>query len=208
MKLTAAVSISLFLGFTGSIYAGDLLISKKGGSLMIDNFSADTPLKSPWTMPKGKWEVKDGALVGSEIKADNHAAVLHYNKKNHNLIVQFDYEMKGAQFLHLSFNHAKGHLWRLMITDKEIRLQKDKDKKNPNSKAEVVAKTNFTSKPGERHTVTVEIVGPQIVAHVDDKITLKASNSVFDTEKPNIRFIVRGESVLIDNFIAWQAEVK
>jgi len=208
MKLTTAFSITLVLGFVGSTYAGELLISKKGASLMSDEFSTEGPLKAPWTMPKGKWEVKDGTLMGSEIKADKHAAVLHYSKKNHNLIVQFDYEMKGAQFLHLSFNHAKGHLWRLMITDKEIRLQKDKDKKDPNSKIEVAAKAGFSSKPGERHTVTVEIVGAQIVAHVDDKITLKASNSVFDTEKPNIRFIVRGESVLIDNVKAWQAEVK
>jgi len=159
-------------------------------------------------MPKGKWEVKDGALMASEIKADNHAAVLHYNKKNHNLIVQFDYEMKGAQFLHLSFNYAKGHLWRLIITDKKVSLQKDKDKKDPKSKAETIAKAEFTAKPGERHSATVEIVGPQIVARIDDKITLKASNSAFDTEKPNIRFIVRGESVLIDNVKAWQAEVK
>lgn len=173
---------------------------------MNDDFSDTGALKAPWTMPKGKWEAKDGALWGSEIKADKHAAVLHYNKKNHNLIVQFDYEMKGAQFLHLSFNHAKGHLWRLMITDKEIRLQKDKDKKDPNSKAEVVAKAGFTSKPGQRHTVVVEIVGPQIVARVDDKITLKTSHAAFDTEKPNIRFIVRGESVLIDNVKAWEAE--
>jgi len=175
---------------------------------MSDDFSTDGSLKSPWTMPKGKWEVKDGTLWAAEVKADKHAAVLHYNKKSHNLIVQFDYELNGAQFLHLSFNHAKGHLWRLMITDKEIRLQKDKNKKDPSSKTEVAAKASFVSKPGERHTVTVEIVGPQIVARIDDKVTLKASNPAFDTEKPHIRFIVRGESVLIDNVKAWQAEVK
>jgi len=175
---------------------------------MSDDFSTAGPLKAPWTMPKGKWEAKDGVLMGSEIEADKHAAVLNYNKKNHNLIVQFDYELKGAQFLHLSFNHAKGHLWRLMITDKEIRLQKDKDKKDPASKVEVAAKASFASNPGERHTVTVEIVGEQIVARVGDKTTLKAANPAFNTEKPNIRFIVRGESVLIDNVKAWQAEAK
>ncbi len=211
MKLIAA-SMLLFLSLADPSYAGDLLISKKGASLMSNDFSTDGTLKAPWTMPKGKWEVKDGVLMGSEVKADKHAAVLHYNKKVHNLIVEFDYELKGAQFLHLSFNHAKGHLWRLMITDKEIRLQKDKDKKNPNSKAEVAAKASFTTKPGERHSVTVEIVGPQIVAQItgsgNNKITLKASNPAFDTEKPNIRFIVRGESVLIDNVKAWQTEAK
>ena len=208
MRPLAAFYLAIALCFAGSTFAGDLLISKKGSPLMSDDFSATGPLKAPWVMPKGKWEAVDGILQGSEIKADKHAAVLHYNKKNHNLIVQFDYELKGAQFLHLSFNHAKGHLWRLMITDKEIRLQKDKNKKDPNSKAEVAAKAGFTTKPGQRHTVIVEIVGSQIVARIDDSITLKASNSAFDTEKPNIRFIVRGESVLIDNVKAWQAEAK
>lgn len=204
MKYPAALFI--ILCFSSFSFAGELSISKKGADLMSDDFSAAGPLKAPWTMPKGKWEAKDGVLVGAEIKADKHAAVLHYDKKIHNLIVQFDYELKGAQFLHLSFNHAKGHLWRLMITDKEIRLQKDKNKKDPTSKAEVAAKANFSSKPGERHTVTVEIVGEQIVARVGDNITLKAANPAFDTEKPNIRFIVRGDSALIDNVKAWQAE--
>lgn len=45
-------------------------------------------------------------------------------------------------------------------------------------------------------------------AQLDDKATLKASNPAFDTEKPNIRFIVHGESVLLDNIKAWQAEAK
>jgi len=87
-------------------------------------------------------------------------------------------------------------------------LQKDLDKKDPNSKAERVAEAAVAIKPGERHTVTVEIVGQQIVAQLDDKATLKASNPAFDTAKPNIRFIVRGESVLLDNIKAWQAEAK
>ncbi len=208
MKIIAAALVALSLCGAGSTLAGELLIAKKGASLMEADFSTDGALKAPWTMPKGKWEVKDGVLSGAELEADKHAAVLHYNKKVHNLIVEFDYEIKGAKFLHLSFNHPKGHLWRLMITDKEVRLQKDKDKKDANSKAEVAAKASFSSTPGERHHVVVEIVGSQIVARIDDKVTLKASNSAFDTQKPNIRFIVRGESVLLDNVKAWQAEAK
>lgn len=208
MKIIATALVALTMCGAGNTLAGELLISKKGESLMEADFASDGPLKSPWTMAKGKWEAKDGALWGAELEADKHAAVLHYNKKVHNLIVEFDYEMQGAKFLHLSFNHAKGHLWRLMITDKEVRLQKDKDKKDPNSKAEVSAKASLISKTGERHHVVVEIVGSQIVARIDDKITLKASNSAFDTQKPNIRFIVRGKSVLLDDVKAWQAEAK
>ena len=206
MKLIAVLSFALALSFTSSTFAGELLIAKKGAALMSDDFSSPKGLTNPWLMSKGKWEVKDGALLGSEVKADKHAAVLHYQVKNHNLIVQFDFELKGAQFLHLSFNHSKGHLWRLVITETGLQLKKDKDKKDPNSKAAMVANAKVAIKPGERHTVTVEIVGPQIVARLDDKVTLKASNSAFDTEKPNIRFIVRGESVLIDNVKAWEAE--
>lgn len=206
MKTVTTVVLALCIAST--TWAGDLSISKKGEVLMADEFSTAGPLQAPWTMPKGKWEVRDDALWGSEIKADKHAAVLHYNKKNHNLIVQFDFELRGAQFLHLSFNHAKGHLWRLMITEKGLVLQKDKDKKDPNSKVERLAQAEVAIKPGERHAVTVEIVGEQIVARLDDQATLKASNPAFDAEKPNIRFIVRGESVLLDNIKAWQAVAK
>jgi hypothetical protein len=208
MKFLLAILFSLTVVLINPTHAGELLISKKGEPLLSDDFSTEGPLHAPWTMPKGKWEVKDGALWGSELKTDKHAAVLHYNKKNYNLIMEFDYELHGAKFLHLSFNHAKGHLWRLMISEKEVRLQKDKNKKDPNSKAEVAAKASFASKAGERHHVTVEIVGPQIVVRVDDKITLKASNPALDTQKPNIRFIVRGESVRLDNVKAWSAEAK
>lgn len=175
---------------------------------MSDDFSSPKGLANPWLMPKGKWEVKDGVLLGSEIKADKHAAVLHYQKKNHNLIVQFDFELKGAQFLHLSFNHAKGHLWRLVITEKGMRLQKDKDKKNPKSKSEFVGESLFAIKQGERHSVTVEIIGSQVAVQMDGNMILKGTNPTFDAEKPNIRFIVRGESVLIDNVKAWEAEAQ
>lgn len=208
MKTFAAFIFALILCFSISSFAGDLLIAKKGESLMSDDFSSPKGLVNPWLMPKGKWEVKDGVLRGSEVKADKHAAVLHYQKKNHNLIVQFDFELQGAQFLHLSFNHAKGHLWRLVITEKGMRLQKDKDKKDLKSKSEFVGESIFAIKQGERHAVTVEIVGSQIAVQMDDNIILKASNPKFDTEKPNIRFIVRGESVLIDNVKAWEAEAK
>jgi hypothetical protein len=207
MKTITTFAFALWL--SSSAWAGDLSISEKGEALMDDDFSKTGPLKAPWVMPKGKWEVKDGALWGAEVKADKHAAVLHYNKKNHNLVTQFDFELHGAKFLHLSFNHAKGHhLWRLMITEKGLVLQKDKDKKDPNSKAERLAEAEVAIKPGERHTVTVEIVGEQIVARLDDQATLKASNPAFDTEKPNIRFIVSGESALLDNIKAWQAVAK
>ncbi len=203
MKTVTSFALALWL--SSSVWAGEPSAPEKGEPLVDDDFSREGPLAVPWSKPKGKWQVKDGALWGSEVKTDQHAAVPHYNQRNHNLIVQFDFELHGAKFLHLSFNHAKGHLWRLMISEKGLVLQKDKVKKDPGSKAEQLARAAVAIKPGERHTLSVEIIGPQIVARLDDKTTLKASDPVFDAEKPNIRFIVRGESVLLDNIKAWQA---
>lgn len=39
--------------------------------------------------------VVEGVLVGNELKADKHAAVLNFQKSNHSSVVRFSFKLDG-----------------------------------------------------------------------------------------------------------------
>jgi hypothetical protein len=60
--------------------------------------------------------VIDGVLVGKELKADKHAAVLNFQKSNRNSVVRFSFKLDGeTKGFNFSLNHAKGHLFRVNV---------------------------------------------------------------------------------------------
>ena len=185
--------------------APKLTIAKLGTPIFSDDFSGDT-LGKDWTGVKGRWEVKSGAIVGAELEADHHAGVLNLQKPNHNLVLQFDFVLQGAKGFSLSFNHSKGHLWRVTINEAGAQLRKDLDKKDPNSKTILMGDAKTALEKGKKHTLTAEVVGEKIAVRIGDSISLEGSHAEFDTDKPNIRFVVQGESVVIDNVTVWEAQ--
>lgn len=207
MKFTAlTLSILLVSGISG--FAGEgpkLTIAKLGAEMAVDDFSGDA-LSSDWVAAKGKWAIKDGALVGAELESDKHAAVLNLQKPNHNLVLQFDFVLQGVKGFALSFNHAKGHLWRVTINEEGAQLRKDLDKKDPTSKAIMMADAKTALEKGKTYTLTAEIVGDKVAVRIGDAITLAGSHADFDTDKPNIRFVAQGELVVIDNVKVWEAQ--
>lgn len=179
-------------------------LGKTGKLLLEENFS-EGKLSEKWAVAKGKWEVNEkGALAGSELVADQHAAVLTLKQPNRNSIVQFDFTMDGVKQWAFSLNHASGHLWRLSVTEAGLSLMKDKDKKDPASKPVKLATSGIEWKQGETYTMQVEIVGPKVLVRLaDGSATLSASHPALDTDKPNYRFVTRGESLLIKNVKVW-----
>ncbi len=212
--LTAVAGLSAFsmAALVGSVAtagpAPKLTLAEAGDQWLDEDFSKSGELGEGWAAAKGKWEIQDGVLKASELAADKHAGVLSYTKPNQNVVVQFDIAFDGAKGFDLSFNYEKGHLWRLSLTPTGATLQKDRDKKDPNSKTEALAKTDLALEPGKSYTVTAEVVGEQIAVKIGDEATLTAAHPSFDTKKPNIRFVVKGESVAIDNVKVWEATPK
>ncbi len=178
----------------------------KPGKVVLEEKFDGSSMPKGWAAAKGDWQVKDGAIVGKEKVEDKHAAVLNIAKPFKNSAVQFSFKRDGAKGLHLSLNHAKGHLFRVVITDAGISLNKDVDKKDPASKAAVLAKAEEKFVPGKWYTVLVEMQDDKVVVQTDNGVKLEGSNPGLAIEKTGYRFVTQGESVLLDDLKAWEVQ--
>lgn len=165
-----------------------------------------TALPAEWRVAKGEWKVEGGTIVGKELPADMHAAVLALNKPFRNTAVRFSFRRDGATGFNLSFNHAKGHLFRILINDDQISLVKDKDKNDPASKQEVLAKAAGKFPAGQWHTLLVEVQGDKVAVQTGSGEKLTAQSPALDIEKTGYRFVTRGSSLSIDDLTIWQAK--
>jgi hypothetical protein len=151
--------------------------------------------------------VVDGALVAKELAADKHAAVLNYQKKNRNSVVRFSFKLDGStKGFNFSLNHAKGHLFRVVIAPTKMTVNLDKDKKDSKSKAVVLASAKGSFEQGKWYTMQVEMVGEQVVAQTDNGVIAEATHAKLDTDKPNYRFVMRDETLSIDDLQIWDVK--
>jgi hypothetical protein len=202
----------LLLGWPIVVSAGEPAVELKlvtaSGVMAEDDFSGGE-LGPEWAAAKGKWEVVDGVLQGSELEADAHAAVLSLAVPNRDAVVQFDVKLGTAQGFNLSFNHAKGHLWRVYVSEEGLKLQKDKDKKDAASKTEVLATAEVALDAEKTYTVVAEFAGPAVIVRLaDGSAEVGGSHPVLDTDKTGVRFVMRGEGLEIDNVKVWEATAK
>jgi hypothetical protein len=168
--------------------------------------SFDQPLSKTVAPVKGEWKVLDGVLVGKELAADKHAAVLNYQKQNHNSAVRFSFKLDGSTSgLNFSLNKAKGHLFRVVVNPSGLSVNLDKDKQDPTSKAILLANAKGKFETGKWYTMMVEMVGDRVVAQTDNGLIVEASHPSLDTEKPNYRFVMKGDSLSIDDLQIWEA---
>lgn len=155
---------------------------------------------------KGEWTVVEGELHGKELKADKHAAVLNYQHPNRDSVIRFSFQLADADALHLSLNHAKGHLYRVIIAENSVKLQLDKDKKDPKSRAILLSEVTGTLAKDKWHTMLVEMKGDLVSVKLDNEMVLGANHPSLNTDKPNYRFIVRGNAVKLDDLHIWSVE--
>ena len=150
---------------------------------------------------KGSWEIRSGALVGKELKADQHAAVLNYQVPNRDSAVHFSFRLDGESTgFHFSLNHAKGHLFRVVVGLDRVAIKLDRDKKDPASKIMVLADGPAEIRKGAWHTMLVEMKGQEVSVQMDSGLSLQAKHAKLAVDKPNYRFVTRGESLSIDDF--------
>lgn len=166
--------------------------------------SFDSELSKPLAAVKGEWKVVEGVLVGKELKVDKHAAVLNFQKSNRNSVVRFSFKLDGeTKGFNFSLNHAKGHLFRVNVTPAAISVNLDKDKKDPASKAVVLGTAKGKFEQGKWYTMQVEMQGEKVVAQTDNGLSVEATHASLDTDKPNYRFVMKGDSLSIDDLQIW-----
>jgi hypothetical protein len=182
-----------------------LLVAKVNKPAAKETFDSGK-LPKNWVVNKGDFQVREGSLVGWEKKEDMHAAVLTLQKPFKNSVMRFSFKRDGATGFNLSLNHAKGHLFRILINDDGLTLTKDKDKKDAASKPVVLAKGDGKFPMGEWQTMVVEIVGDQVAVQADNGVKLQASDKALAVEKTGYRFVTRGSKVLIDDVTVWDVQ--
>ena len=179
------------------------VLAKPGKLLKEDSF-ADSALSREWGVAKGEWLVKDGILIAKEKTEDKHAGVCALNLLNHNSIIRFSYRLIGAKALTLSFNHAKGHLFRVSLGAESITLSKDKDKADTSAKPLQLAKVEAPKNGAEWTTIQVEMLGQKVAVTTDSGLKLEGEDAALDVDKTGYRFVISGESAELDGVKIWE----
>lgn len=195
--LLAAISI-------GAAFAGEPLLCTKGKLVFEESFSSDT-IDPRWSAAKGEWKIVGGALQGTELKADKHAASIRTNVEiSKTCIMIFDFKFDGGKVIHCSFN-GKGHICRATITPNGYTLKGEKVKKDPQDKHATVGQVQQKFEPGKWYTMQIEMAGKEFVAQVGDGPVAFGSHEKIDREKSNFGFPMAGVSSQIDNIKIWDA---
>ena len=197
------------ISLAGSASGGpDLWLTRKGDMLFSESFSSPSLDTNRWTVSKGQWEIKDGALTGREVESDRHAAAIRTAVPFENAVLQFDFRLDGSSGFSLSVNEEKGHHSRVLVTPDGISLVKDRDKKDPKSLSLPLARQNRPFKPGVWHTMIIEYSGNDLLAHTDKQTFVLGTHPQMGSAKINFGFPVRGESASFDNIMVWAATPK
>lgn len=162
------------------------------------------PPTSGWRLRPGKWEFVEGAMKGTELKADKHGAVARLPLAFTNVVVQYEVRLDGCRATTFSVNDAKEHVCRVLITPAGFSAQKDDHDHDGPDKVEMFGKASLKIAQGEWKTVTVEIVGDEMVARMDGKV-LSGANPLIACEKANFGFTVSGEGASFRNLRIWEA---
>jgi hypothetical protein len=179
------------------------LLTERGKLLVSDDFNQ--PLSKDWRIAKGKWEMMDGAIRGTELKADMHGAVTRRTLAFQNVVIQYSFKLDGAKSTSLSVNDPKGHNCRVAVTPAGFTVRKDSHDHNKQDKAVILENRQTPIKAGEWHMIVIEILGKEMLASLDGKEVAFGAHDSIDVAKSNFGLTVAGESVSFKNLRVWEA---
>lgn len=196
----------LIVGITAATAAEPkTLLAQPGANLLSDDLKT-APDGKEWKAAKGKWEIADGALRAAELPADKHGAVSRRPLKFTDAVIQYEVKIEGAKGTTLSINDAKGHNCRVSINAAGFSVTKDDHDHEGPDKAVAFGRRALTLKPGEWHTVRMEVVGDTVLGTVDDAPPVFGSHEMIAVEKTNFGLTVAGESASFRNLKVWAAQ--
>jgi hypothetical protein len=160
-------------------------------------------LSKEWKVAKGSWEAVDGALRGKEVAADMHAAVIKHALPAKDFILQARFKLDGAKRASISFD-GKGHVCRVNLAPTGFVLQRDAPK-DGGEKPSQLGRGAVELRPGEWHTILVEVVGKDLLAQVDDRDFAFGAHDGVAADKTTFGFPVSGETLVVDEVKVWEA---
>lgn len=208
--LLAAVVV--LIATSAGVFAADkaeapkTIMAQPGKLIFADDFASG--LKTTYRTAKGTWTIADGVLKATELKDDHHAASMRHELDFTDAVFQYDFKLADGKATHLSLNDKKGHVCRVTITPRGFTLRRDKPSKKSDEKAVTLDTVQQTFTPGKWYTMTVEIVGEEMVAHVDDQHVGYGRHAGVAVPKSNFGLPSSGEATYFDNLRIWQATAK
>ncbi|MEM0969971.1 MAG: SHD1 domain-containing protein [Verrucomicrobiota bacterium] len=195
---------------TGSaeVLAFPSLLANPGDALYEDDLSE---IRDGWKSGNGEWTVEEGALVGKELEADNHAGTFKRSLPITDAIIQFSFQFAGAKATTFSLDNSTGHLCRVFLRPDSFSAAKDdndKDKGPDEGARYNMVKTDLADE--DWHTVQLELVGDTMLVQLDgeaDEVSL-GTHEMLAGEKTKLGFTISGESVHYKDFRVWQAQPK
>jgi hypothetical protein len=183
------------------------LLTKPGKVLFSDNLSEvpherDKNAKTrSWQSGKGKWEIKNGDLVGAEKAEDHHGAMLTRTRLAfHNAIVQVSFRLDGARAFTLDAN-AKGRVVAVTISPTSLKLARSLA---GGDKMEVLD-TVPLNLDGAWHTLLLEMQDKDVLASINGKLIAFGASDGIDVDKTSVQFRVGGDSVAFKNLVVREA---
>lgn len=176
-----------------------------GEPVFVDSLST-APAKPVWSAAKGAWMVEDGHWKGAEVPADKHGAVVRHTRPLGDFVLRYEVRLDGAKGTSLSVNAPAGHLSRVSVGPHGLQARKDDlDHDGPDQGVAFPA-LPVEIKPGEWHTVVMEMCGDTLLASLDGKPVSFGRHEAFTTAKSNFGFTVSGESAAFRNVSVWNAK--
>ena len=182
----------------------DNLLAIPGKILYQNELSGE--VAAPLRVSKGKWEAVEGVLRGSEVTADDHAAVLKLAAPFKDAVFEYEVRFVGeGKATSLSINDSKDHVCRVSLSPTSVTVQKDDHDHEGPDVAEVFHRLKADLKPGEWHKVRLEMVGNEMLGRCDDIVGF-GSHELIGTTKASFGFTVSGESVEFRNLRVYEAK--
>jgi len=185
---------------------------ERGELLFSDDFSGEK-LSDAWKPAIGQWEIADGAMKGTELAKDNHAAVMRHPMEYKDLVAQFCVMFDGGKATSFSCNKTGvGHVCRVGISPTNFSVCRDKPNKESTEEGKVLDTAKFEFKKGEWYTVLVEVLDEEMVATVtapDGKHTMVAFGEdpkVAQDKKTDFALPASGEAIYFDDIRVWEAQ--
>lgn len=228
---TLCLVAGLVSAITGSSLAADapVFLTKRGKPLFSDDF-ARAELGKTWNVHPNSYVIKDGVLIASQRPDADHGAVSETLVDFKDAVIEFSFKFDGATSFNVVIDDKKykgshaGHICRVVINPKNITVGDDKEgimkngifeaRRDPKQRNEAnkLIRGRASTRPvtlnkGQWYTMTVEILGDEMLASLDGKpLVYLKSPGIDHTTKTDFGFTVNGRSIEYDNVKAWAAE--
>jgi Domain of Unknown Function (DUF1080) len=186
------------------------LMTTRADAVLSDDLTA---LKSDWKAAKGAWQIVDGALQGTELAKDKHAATYRHALNFQDAVIQFEFKLEGAKMVTFSINDAKGHVARVLIDTEGFQARKDDHDHEGPDKAVSFNRVSTPITASTWHTMMLEIKGTEMLARLvtDDTKMLEnmpisfGQHEMIGVAKTNIGFTLAGARVSFRNLQVFKA---